>query len=486
MFDAPLKLFNSNARSKWLRLRTLTLLRWLAIAGQLGAIIIATRFLEIDLRLDLCASALGVSVAFNIVATVIFPANNRLSEKNAILTLVFDLFQLAFLVSLTGGLSNPFVFLMLAPVTISAAALTLRATMIIGLVFVSLISLLVVFYIPLATTSGQLIQLPNLLIYGTWAALITSGVFLAAYAHRVTEETFSMSEALTATQLALGREQRLTALGGVVAAAAHELGTPLATIKLAAAELADELEDRPHLYDDAKLISTQADRCRDILRDMGRTGKDDTHLHHAPISAVIEEAAEPHMDRGKMVLIRIDGALQQTDLAPNQPEVPRQPEIIHGLRNLVQNAVDFAAARVWIDIDWDDKELRIHVGDDGTGYPPDLIGKIGDPFVRKRSDKRKPQPIRPEYEGMGLGLFIAKTLLERSGARLTFANGSEAPGKRSASPSGPPEFARPTGAIVEVVWRRSDIEAERSTVRGPLGENPKFGLSVSTTQVTEQ
>lgn len=442
--------------------------------GQLGAIIVATRVLEIDLRLDLCATALGVSVAFNIVATVIFPANNRLSERGAVLTLIFDLFQLAFLVSLAGGLSNPFVFLMLAPVTISAAALTLRATIIIGLVFVSLISILVRLYIPLSTVSGEVIQLPDLLIYGTWSALVTSGIFLAVYAHRVTEETFSMSEALTATQLALGREHRLTSLGGVVAAAAHELGTPLATIKLVAAELADELEDQPHLYEDAKLIGDQANRCRDILKDMGRSGKDDTHLHHAPISAVIEEAAEPHMDRGKMIMIRIDGA-PQAEPVPDQPEVPRQPEIIHGLRNLVQNAVDFAAARVWIDIDWDDKELRIHVGDDGMGYPPDLIGKIGDPFVRKRSEKQKSQATRPEYEGMGLGLFIAKTLLERSGARLTFANGSETPGKKLRQPLGPPEFARPTGAIVEVVWRRVDIEANQSIVRGPLGENIKFG-----------
>ena len=474
MIEEPLNLFSSSARSKWLRLRTLILLRWLAIAGQLGAIIVADRVLEIDLRLDLCATALGLSVAFNIVTTVVLPANNRLSELSAVLTLMFDLLQLAFLVSLTGGLSNPFVVLMLAPVTISATALTLRATVFIGLVFVTLITLLVKVYLPLTTLSGEVIQFPDLLIYGTWVALVTSGVFLAVYAYRVTQETFSMSEALTATQLALGREQRLTALGGVVAAAAHELGTPLATIKLVAAELADELEDRPHLYDDAKLIGTQADRCHDILRDMGRRGKDDTHLHHAPISAVIEEAAAPHMDRGKIIMIRIDGALQ-TELVPDQPEVPRQSEIIHGLRNLVQNAVDFAASRVWIDIDWDDKYLRIHVGDDGLGYPLDLIGKIGDPFVRKRSDKRKLQSTRPEYEGMGLGLFIAKTLLERTGARLTFANGSEIPGKRSKLPAGPPELARPTGAIVEVVWRRSDIETTQSTIRGPLGENLKFG-----------
>lgn len=474
MIEAPLNPFNSTARSEWLRLRTLIFLRWLAIAGQLVAIIVAHQLLDIDLRFDLCATVLGVSAAFNIATTLVFPANSRLSEKVAILTLIFDLFQLAFLLALTGGLSNPFVVLMLAPVIISATALTVRATMFIGLVFLFTSTILVQFYIPLTTMSGEQIQLPDLLIYGTWVALITSGIFLAAYAHRVTYETFSMSEALTATQLALSREQKLTALGGVVAAAAHELGTPLATIKLAASELADELIEHSHLHDDAILIGTQADRCRDILRDMGQTGKDDMHVHHAPISAVVEEAAAPHMDRGKIILISINGS-SQTNPCLNQPEIPRHPEIIHGLRNLVQNAVDFAAARVWIDIDWDDKELRIHVGDDGLGYPSDLIGKIGDPFVRKRPEKFKPKSTRPEYEGMGLGLFIAKTLLERSTASLTFANGSENPNKRPKIPHTPPEFARPTGAIVEVVWKRSNIETTQSIVRGPLGENIKFG-----------
>ena len=448
-------------------------LRWMAIGGQIAAIAIASRLLDINLRLDLCATVVGISAAVNIVTTIVFPENNRLSEKNAILTLVFDLMQLAALLALTGGLSNPFSVLLLAPITISAAALTTRATIIIGLVFVSLITLLVPLNLPLTTSSGYLIEPPALLIYGTWAALVISGAFLSVYAHRVTLETFSMSQALTATQLALGREQRLTALGGVVAAAAHELGTHLATIKLVAAELADELQGQPHLLEDAQLIGSQADQCHQILRDMGQTGKDDTHLQHAPISAVVEEAAAPHMDRGKTIMIRIGGA-PQTENVPNQPEIPRQPEIIHGLRNLVQNGVDFAAARVWIDIDWDDRELRIHVGDDGLGYPPELIGKIGDPFVRKRTDSAKFDTDRPGYEGMGLGLFIAKTLLERSGARLTFANGSEVPGKRSEPPLGVPELARPTGAIVEVVWKLSDIEASKSTVRRALGQNVLF------------
>ncbi len=428
-----------------MRLRTLIGLRWLAIIGQSAAIIIAIYALDIDLRLDLCLAAIGISATINIIATLVFPENNRLTERNAMLTLLFDLCQLAFLLYVTGGLSNPFAVLMLAPVIISATTLTLLTTALLGTIFLSLITLLIWFSIPLTTTSGIVIQQSQILIFGNWTALVIAALFLAGYARRITSENYSMSEALTATQLALGREHRLTSLGGVVAAAAHEMGTPLATIKLVAYELADELADHPELKKDAELISSQADRCRDILRDMGRIGKDDIHLQNAPIEAVIAEAAEPHMDRGKVVHIHADS---------NQPLIARHPEIIHGLRNLIQNAVDFATENVWINATWTDDIVKIHIGDDGDGYPPDLIGKIGDPFVRNRNEKR------PGYEGMGLGLFIAKTLLERTGARLTFANGTDT--------ASIPNLSLPTGAIVEVIWQRSTIE---TPPLGPLGEN---------------
>ena len=464
------RLFTSATRSDWLRLRTLIMLRWLAIGGQTLAILAATRLLHIDLRLDLCATAIGVSVAFNIVATVIFPQNNRLSERAAVLTLVFDLGQLAFLLFLTGGLGNPFSILMLAPVIIAATNLSTRGSVILGVAFILFVTLLLLYAEPLKTLEGEFIRPPELLLYGMWAALITAAVFVGIYARRVTFETYSMTDALNATQLALGREQQLTALGGVVAAAAHELGTPLATIKLVAAELAEELEDQGELAGDARLIASQADRCRDILRDMGRSGKDDMHVQNAPLSAVVEEAAEPHRNRGKRIIMRISGG-PPDESPPDQPEIPRQAEIIHGLRNLVQNAVDFATQHVWIDIDWDDEYIRIHIGDDGVGYPPDLIGRIGDPFVRKRGAPTRTPSGREGYEGMGLGLFIAKTLLERSGARLTFANGTESPGRIARPPLGPPELARPSGAIVEVVWKRVDIETKRSLIRGPLGIN---------------
>lgn len=453
-----------------MRLRTLLLLRWLAIAGQLIALLIAIKWLDIELRLDLCLIAIGTSVVVNVITSIILPENIRLVERTAVPMLAYDFAQLCALLYLTGGLSNPFSMLLLTPVIVSAASLGLRATSMLGIMFIGGSTLLMWFYIPLSTTSGTLIELPRILIYGMWFALLTSALFLATYARRITAEAALMSEALLATQTALAREQRLTALGGLVAAAAHELGTPLATIKLVATEMVEELSDQPELCQDAELIRDQAARCRDIMHDMGRSGKDDIYLHHAPVSAVIEEASEPHIDRGKRIITRINGMVIN-EIPPDQPAIPRHSEIIHGLRNLVQNAVDFSENTVWIDITWNRDDLHINVGDDGPGYPPELIGKIGDPYLSMRPDT---DIERPEYKGMGLGLFIAKTLLERTGARLAFLNGSNVQGHVFRPPLGPIEVAQPPGAIVTVVWKRSDLVADKALIRRPLGENPKF------------
>jgi len=454
------------SRFSWVRLRTLVALRWISIFGQSAALWVASRYLDIDLRLDISATIIGVAVGLNIVATVVFAENRRLSERAALLNLMFDLVQLAALLFMSGGLSNPFSVLLLTPVVMAATALNLRATVILGLICCALITGLAFFAQPLTLNTGEILESPPLLFYGTWVALVTSVVFLAAYARRIMREIFSMTQALSATQAALSREQRLTALGGVVAAAAHELGTPLATITLVSAELADELADQPELHEDAQLIREQAMRCRDILQEMGRTGKDDMLMQIAPISALVQEASEPHLHRGKRIVPRINGRINDGPGADHML-VARQSEVIHGLRNLIQNAVDFAATTVWIDISWDKAHLRVHVGDDGPGYPAQLLGRIGDPFVRKRGQV---DPERPGYEGMGLGLFIAKTLLERTGARLTFANGSEWDDGEDV----PPEKARPTGAIVEVVWDRETLEVSLAQARAPLGENRHF------------
>lgn len=468
MADPGLPLVTDAERSSWLRLRTLILLRWTAIFGQSAAVLVAALGVGVDLRLDHCALVIGLSALFNLMAMRLTTENRRLSEGEAVLTLLYDLCQLGTLLYLTGGLTNPFALLMLAPVTISASVLTLRATVLLASVATVIITVLVLAHRPLRLGDGTVLELPRELAVGTWASLVIGVVFLALYARRVTAETFSMSQALSATQMALGREQQIAALGGVVAAAAHELGTPLATIKLVSTELAEELAGQPDLREDALLIRTQADRCRDILRGMGPRGKEDMQIRAAPLSSVVEEAAAPHAERGIRLITRVEGA-PPGDGPPREPEIARRPEVIQGLRNLVQNGVDFAHSTVWIDIDWTPSDLRVVIGDDGPGYPSDLLGRIGEPFMRRRGG---PATARPAYEGMGLGLFIAKTLLERTGAVLSFGNGSDNPG--DARLGGPAEFSRPTGAVVSVVWPRRAIVTDPDAPRSPLGDNARI------------
>lgn len=448
-------------RGNWVRLRTMVAIRWIAIAGQIIAITVAQRLYNLQLELGWCYLVIGLSVIGNLFAMFVLPENKRLTERENLFTMVFDLLQLSVLLFLTGGLHNPFALLLLAPVTVASSSMTLRSTLILGAISIIAATVLANYHITLRTEQGFFLRVPNVFIFGTWVAIVIGVVFISAYARRVTAELNSMSDALQATQMALSREQQLTDLGGVVAAAAHELGTPLATIKLTSAELIEELDDRPELKEDAALIKEQADRCRDILRSMGRAGKDDKHIRQAPLTSVVRDAAEPHLDRGVTV------TFEEAPMEGGNPRVPnilRQPEIIHGLRNLVQNAVDFANDQVWVDVSWSADTIEVRITDDGRGFPSDMIGRIGDPFMRRRTTQRE-KISRPGYEGMGLGLFIAKTLLERSGAQLNFFNGRDVYGKQDRDRN---------GAIVQVSWLRTDIDARdgRNALQG--GENQPF------------
>jgi len=456
MTDTQFQILQENQRSNWVRLRTLVTLRWFAILGQITAIVVATWVFRLQIEVGPAALVVGSSVLANLFSSFLYPENRRLSEREATLMLLFDIVQLSLLLYLTGGTNNPFMLLILAPVTISATVLLRRSMLMIVAVALLSITVLSQTSIPIMTAEGAVLELPLLFGFGFWVALMIGVIFLAGYARQITVEMQAMGDALLATQLALSREQKLTDLGGVVAAAAHELGTPLATIKLVSTELAEELEGRNDLTDDVKLIANQADRCREILHSMGRAGKDDLHLRTAPLQAIVQEAAEPHMNRGITVLF---DTAPEKDAAPAQPTVMRRPEIIHGLRNLIQNAVDFAHERVEIDISWTDNEITIRIADDGPGIPASVIGRIGDPFVRRRRGNQELQD-RPNYEGMGLGLFIAKTLLERSLANLTFANGDQLG-------SGDDHV----GAIVTVGWPRAAIEMSRKNMGSALGEN---------------
>ncbi|OAN72187.1 two-component sensor histidine kinase [Rhodobacteraceae bacterium EhC02] len=460
MSDMQLGVLKGRERGNWVRLRTIILLRWAAVIGQLIALFVAQEAYKLQIEMGLCLLVVSVSVMGNLIAMFIFPENKRLSETENLLMVLFDLLQLALLLYLTGGLHNPFYILILGPVTVSALVLTLRSTVFLGITAILAVTLLAEFHLPLRSEQGFLLQVPDIFVFGNWVAITIAVIFLSFYSRRVTQEMHSMSDALQATQMALAREQKLTDLGGVVAAAAHELGTPLATIKLTSAELIEELDDFPELQDDARLIREQADRCRDILRSMGRAGKDDLMLRQAPLGTLVREAAAPHMNRGKDINFQ-DGLTDED--SQSQPMVLRRPDLVHGLRNLLQNGVDFAWANVWVETRWDDETVSVRIMDDGMGYPANIMGRIGDPFMRlRRSEPERAQ--RPEYEGMGLGLFIAKTLLERSGAELSFANGRD-PYLAST------EQPQKCGAIVEVVWPRSKIDARHPANATPMGQN---------------
>jgi two-component system sensor histidine kinase RegB len=432
------------------RLDTLANLRWLAVLGQTLTVVATETMLGLRLELGLCLLAIGMAVVANLIVLTVYPTSYRLSEREAFAFVMFDLVQLATLLAITGGLHNPFALLFLAPVTISATVLSLRSTLMMGTAALAMISLLGGFYVPLRTDDGAVLELPPLHLAGFLVAIAVGTLFLSGFAWRLARETEEMSSALLATQTALAREQKLHDLGGVIAAAAHELGTPLATIKLVSAELAEELADAPELREDAELIRQQADRCRDILRSMGRAGKSDRHLRTAPIETVVREAAEPHADRGIEIVFDFEAV---GGAEPPGPTVKRMPEVIHGLRNMIQNAVDFARERVWVDVRWSPTEVTIRVIDDGEGYPTEMLSRLGDPFLRRRAS-------RPGYDGMGLGLFISKTLLERTGAQVAFANGAGA-GRSRARTRG--------GAIAEVSW---PLRAIVPPPAGALGPNP--------------
>jgi two-component system sensor histidine kinase RegB len=450
--DPSLTQLLTQRRTNWVRLRTLVILRWIAIAGQIGAIEAATHLFGIDLPLTLCYLVIALAALANLLGMAFWPGNKRLTEREGAGMLLVDIVQLSALLALTGGLNNPFALLILVPVTISATALRWRTTVALGVISILLVTLVTLWHVPLRVSEGLVMLMPRDFVFGFWLAIVIGVVFLAGFAQRVTSEVHAMSDALVATQLALAREQKLTALGGVVAAAAHELGTPLATIKLVSSEMMSELEGEHR--EDAQLIHDQANRCRDILRSMGHAGKEDLHLRRAPLGSVLREAAEPHEQRGREIVYRLAAAAGD----PDQPVIERRPEIIHGLRNLVQNAVDFAASTVRIDGSWTDDRITVRIMDDGPGFPPSILTRIGDPFVRRRRADRDRQK-RPEYEGMGLGLFIAKALLERTGAELDFSNGAR------------PSHRGRTGAVVMVAWPRREISPLAPGVREVLGEN---------------
>ncbi len=406
-----------NALRGPVRLRTLTALRWLAVFGQTVAILGVHFALGFSTPLGLCLGVIAASAWLNLFTVLRFSPQRFLSDREAAAYIAFDIVQLCVLLALTGGLLNPFSALIIAPVTIAASVLPLRLTVLIGALGVAGVSLLSLYHMPLPWRPGETLSMAPIYKVGVWAALSFSLLFFAAYAHRIAAESAQMRSALAATQLVLGREEKLSALGGLAAAAAHELGTPLATIQLTAKEMLRELSEEDDLYEDAALLVSQTQRCREILSRLSQHGEAGDAMHdRIEAASLLREAAAPFIDQTGGPEIRIE--TNSKDGAP-EPVLQRRPEIIFGLRNFIENSVDFARSEVVMTAEWDAEELSVFINDDGPGFSPEILMRLGEPYVNARAGARAQSRRKG---GMGLGFFIAKTLLENAGADIVFNN----------------------------------------------------------------
>jgi len=431
MFSLP----QINDRPRNVRLDTLVRLRWLAVFGQFAAVLVVHFGLEFEVPIWACFAVIALSALLNVALRVGFRQTQWLEPDRAAWLLSFDIAELAALLYLTGGLENPFAFLLLGPVLISATALPPRMTLLIGTFAVMCATVLVFFHYDLPWDTEDPLELPEIYMVGVWLSILLAIGYIGVYTWQVAEEARQLSDALAATELVLAREQHLSQLDGLAAAAAHELGTPLSTITVVVREIERALDPKSPYAEDVKLLREQAQRCREILAKITElpTGEPFDRL---PLAALIDEAAAPHRNFGVSVGVT---------LPPNRTDEPhgaRNPAIRYGLGNLIENAVDFAHRRVEILADWTADQVSITISDDGPGFAPEVVDRIGAPYVTHRRSESRGADGNDAAFGLGLGFFIAKTLLERSGAKLTLSN------------QAPPMH----GATVMVTWSRADFE----------------------------
>ena len=418
------------------RLDTLVRLRWVSIIGQTTAVLVVRYGLNFNLPVWACLSVIALSAWLNIALRVRFRVSQRLDPDRAAWLLAFDIAELALLLFLTGGLQNPFAFLFVGPVLIAATALppvlTLRLA---GFAMVCATILAFVHYpLPWDPADPDPPELAGLYVAGIWLSILLAMGFLGVQAWLVTQQSRQLTDALTATELVMAREQHLSQLDGLAAAAAHELGTPLSTISLISRELERAIEPGSPYADDIRLLREQAGRCREILAKITELSASGAPFDRMRLSTLIEEVVAPHRIAGVAIDVRLPA-----DRA-DEPVGARNPAILYGLGNILENAVDFAAGRVEVFANWSSQSVTVTIGDDGPGFSPEIIERIGEPYVTSRRRPRNAEMY--EGGGLGLGFFIAKTLLERSGAALSFEN----------------RMIPDHGAVVSIQWARADFE----------------------------
>ena len=406
--------------------KTLVNLRWMAIAGQLIAINLVHHYLGLEFPIIQSHIIIFIGLVTNLYLQFKIKTN-QLKDVYSSLFLIYDLIQLSLLLYLTGGITNPFSLLLIVPGIVSSTFLSMGTTIILGAITIILLSILTKFYLPLPGLVEYGFNFPIFYLLGMLISIIVGLVFLSYFGIKFSGETKKRSEALNKLQQVIAKEYELESLGGQAAAAAHSLGTPLATITVVAKELRKEIKEDSKYSKDLDLLISQTKRCGDILKQISQKQIiEDKFMNAIKLEDLLVEILKSFLETSeKKITIKSNKDI-------NKINISRTPEIIYGLRNFIGNAVKFSYEKVIVEIESNKENIIVTIQDDGPGFPEDVIGIIGEPYIKSRSRQVNIK------SGLGLGTFLGKTLLERQGANLTFYNSN-------------------SGAVVKIVWSVNKI-----------------------------
>ena len=392
---------------------TLTILRYIAIFGQFIAVNLV--FFYLDLKFPIKESYVVIFIGLLTNLFLQFRVKvNQLKDTYASLFLLYDLFQLSALLYLTGGILNPFSILMIIPTIVSSTFLSMGTTIILGLITSLLLFVISFTHLPLPGLDSNIFSVPNYYTIGILISILIGLIFLSYFGIRFAGETKKRSEALNKLQEVISKEYELESLGGQAAAAAHSLGTPLATISVVAKELKKEIGNEKEYSKDIDLLISQTKRCSEILKKISKKQiEEDNFLSSIKFEDLLQEIIDSFKETSSK---HIDLVVDNDE---NKIAIRRTPEIIYGLRNFVGNAVKFSKSKVRISLKSDKSIIEIKINDDGPGIPEDIIQKIGEPYIKSKSKELS------SNSGLGLGSFLGKTLLERQGAKLLFKRNSD-------------------------------------------------------------
>ncbi len=392
---------------------TLTVLRYIAIFGQFLAINIVYFYLNLPFPIELSFAIIFIGLLTNFYLQFGIKIN-QLKDLYASIFLVYDLVQLSFLLYLTGGIFNPFCFLLIIPAIVSSTFLSMGTTIILGFITSLLLLIISFVHLPLPGEEVNLLYFPNFYKTGIVISILIGLIFLSYFGIRFAGESKKRSEALNKLQEVISKEYELESLGGQAAAAAHSLGTPLATISVVAKELKKEIGNQKELSKDIDLLISQTKRCSEILKQISKKQiEEDIFLSSIKFEDLLEEIINSFKETSSKKIKLL------VDKDQNKIEIQRTPEIIYGLRNFIGNAVKFSKNEVTIKLMSDQKKIEIKINDDGPGIPEDIIKKIGEPYIKSKSKELS------SNSGLGLGTFLGKTLLERQNAKLLFRRNSD-------------------------------------------------------------